>query len=168
MMKATPPDIRFWRQVEKTDGCWFWRGAITNQGYGAFGGARVNGRNKNWAAHRFAYEALIGPIPDGLQLDHLCRVRHCVNPAHLEPVTARENVLRGIGVTARLARSSTCGHGHEWTPENTYRDPRGRRACRACALVRQRAAYWRNLEANRTRSRENQRRRKAAARAAGA
>src|SRR6266496_2265386 len=88
---------RFWAKVDRSGGsraCWLWTGKTGRDGYGRIGlggrGALVRVR-----AHRFAYELLIGPIPDGLQIDHLCRVRHCVNPAHLEPVTQRENILRG-------------------------------------------------------------------------
>lgn len=79
---------RFWAKVNKTGDCWLWTGWRTN-GYGRF---TTNG--KNWRAHRFAFEEMRGPIPEGLQLDHLCRVRHCVNPDHLEPVTRQQNMLR--------------------------------------------------------------------------
>jgi hypothetical protein len=88
------------------------------------------------AAHRLFYEQLVGPIPDGLQLDHLCRVRHCVNPDHLEPVTQTANVLRGIGPTAVNAGKTHCVHGHPFTPDNTYINKQGNRHCRACAIRR--------------------------------
>jgi hypothetical protein len=84
---------RFARRVEKLDGCWIWTGATVANGYGVMHVWR-DGRNTSIRAHRFAYELLVGAIPDGHQLDHLCGVRRCVNPAHLEPVTARENVRR--------------------------------------------------------------------------
>jgi len=111
---------RFWAKVERPtdDGCWPWT-ACLNRGYGQFcvgGGRRV-------CAHRFSYELLGGPIPDGLTIDHLCRVKHCVNPAHLEPVTARENTRRG--------RKTHCKRGHEFTTENTFRSAKGRE-CRQC------------------------------------
>ncbi len=81
---------RFWDKVERTETCWFWRGACNEKGYGYF---HWDGHWRK--AHRFAYELLIGPIPEGLTIDHLCFVRHCVNPVHMEPVTLRENILRG-------------------------------------------------------------------------
>lgn len=103
--------------------CWIWTAAIfTATGYGQF-----NANGKPGSAHRWGYEALVAPVPDDLQLDHLCRVRHCVNPAHLEPVTAAENMRRGA-----RANQTHCTHGHEFTPENTYIDKAGWRRCRAC------------------------------------
>src|SRR5690349_9784178 len=90
------------------------------------------------ARHRVAYERLVGPIPDGLALDHLCRVRHCINPDHLEPVTWRENILRGASEVARLAARTACSKGHEFTPENT-RINNGARACRRCDRENKRA-----------------------------
>ncbi len=83
-------------------------------------------------AHRFAYELLVGPIPDGLVIDHLCRVRHCVNPAHMEPVTRWENTLRGGSFSAVAARQTHCVNGHPFDEENTHVDRRGFRRCRAC------------------------------------
>src|SRR5690349_6193803 len=112
---------RFWSHVLKTESCWLWTGALT-KGYGHF---RISPRVEV-LAHRFAYEQLVGPIADGLELDHLCRTPACVNPAHLEPVTHAVNMARGIFVTA-----ATCKNGHAWTEENTLR-VRGRRFCRAC------------------------------------
>lgn len=86
----TPASVRFWRRVDRTDACWLWRGWINAKGYGHFG---VNNR-LTVKAHRWSYEQLVGPIPHGLTLDHLCRVRNCVNPAHLEPVTRAVNISR--------------------------------------------------------------------------
>lgn len=123
---------RFWSKVTKTDTCWLWT-AYLRRGYG-----KIKISNRTVLAHRFAYEMLVGPIPDGLQLDHLCRVRNCVNPAHLEPVTSRENTLRGATPAALNAAKTHCKNGHEYTPENTYlikptkTQPNGARACRTC------------------------------------
>lgn len=118
---------RFQSKVVQGDGCWTWAGTIDQDGYGSFSlGSRGHRR-----AHRLSYEHFVGPIPEGLTIDHLCRNRACVNPAHMEPVTNRENVLRGEGITAELARQTACKHGHEFTPENTYLW-RGKRICRAC------------------------------------
>lgn len=122
-----PSEELFFNNVDKSGDCWIWTAAIDRGGYG---------RYKHKAAHRVSYELLVGPIPQGLDLDHLCRVRACVNPSHLEPVTRRENLLRGDTVTARNAAKTHCIHGHEFTHENTYmaKKPRGgvARICRAC------------------------------------
>jgi hypothetical protein len=128
---------RLFSKVERTpDGCWLWTGALKVNGYAQL---QVGGRTgKRLYAHRVAYELLVGPIPDGLQLDHLCRVRHCVNPAHLEPVTARENVRRG-----EPAQRTHCPKGHEYTAENTFVKTGGWRECRTCYRARNRAYYRR-------------------------
>lgn len=111
----------FWAKVQKTDTCWFWTGAVQTNGYGCWSrdGKRV-------LTHRVAYVELVGPIPEGLQIDHLCRKRLCCNPAHLEPVTAGENIRRGEPATR-----TRCIHGHDYTPENTIRTG-SKRACREC------------------------------------
>ena len=125
--------VQFWAKVDRQGpgDCWPWLASRNEGGYGQFRGALGGGM-----AHRFAYEAIVGPIPEGLTLDHLCRNRACVNPAHLEPVTSRVNTLRGDGLAARRARQTHCKRGHEFTPENgyVYTDPKGRerRICRAC------------------------------------
>lgn len=113
-------------------GCWEWAGRLTRDGYGR---VRI-GQNKVTGAHRASYQMTYGPIPDGLVIDHLCRVRHCVNPAHMEAVTPRINTLRGVGLQAINAAKTVCDNGHEYTPENTYTTPDGRRDCRACIRVR--------------------------------
>jgi hypothetical protein len=122
------PTSRFWAKVEKTDTCWLWTGATQTNGYG-----RVAWDGKVPLAHRVSYELENGPVPDGLHLDHLCRVRNCVRPDHLEPVPQRTNTLRGTGLTAVNARKTHCVRGHEFTPENTGSRPdRPQRICRAC------------------------------------
>lgn len=105
-------------------GCWIWRAARNAQGYGVC----WNGRSTQ-LAHRWVYEQIVGPIPDGLELDHLCRVRACVNPDHLEPVTHAENVRRSPSANAAKER---CPQGHDYSDENTY-EWRGRRQCRTCS-----------------------------------
>lgn len=118
-------------RTQKTETCWLWVGNINSQtGYGRLG---MDG--KNHVAHRVAYELAKGPIPEGLVIDHLCRVRHCVNPDHLEPVTIRENTLRGIGIPAVKARADRCHRGHLYDAENTIIQ-RGNRLCRTCRDAR--------------------------------
>jgi hypothetical protein len=123
------PD-RFWEKVKITGGCWLWT-ARTRTGYGLFHWER-----KTVAAHRLAYEMLVAPIPEGLEIDHLCRVRRCVNPAHLEPVTCRENTLRGHTVPAANIAKTHCPQGHPYDEENTYVAKRGDRHCRKCQRAR--------------------------------
>jgi HNH endonuclease len=109
------------------DECWTWEGAL-NKAYGYFwSGGRMRG------AHRVAHELFIGPIPSGLDVDHLCRNRRCVSPAHLEAVTHVENLHRGDTVTARHAAVTHCPVGHPYSGDNLYVHPNGGRRCRACA-----------------------------------
>jgi hypothetical protein len=116
------------------EGCWLLP-AFNGNGYARVR-FRENGKRTQVAAHRYVYAALIGPIPCGLQLDHLCRVRNCVNPMHLEPVTSRENLLRGATIAARNAAKSECMHGHPFTTENIVRTKSGGRDCRECGRRR--------------------------------
>ncbi len=131
-MTSKTLEQRFWAKVDKAgaDGCWEW----TDRKAGGYGYIYTGGQPTNARAHRVAYELLVGPIPDGLVLDHLCRNPGCVNPEHLEAVTQRENTLRGEGVTAREARQTHCKRGHEFTDDNTYRRPSNPswRICRTC------------------------------------
>lgn len=125
---------RFAAKVEKNrKGCWLWTGRVLPTGYGQF---FYNGKHRR--AHRVAYEWAMGPIPEGLEIDHLCRVRNCVNPKHMEAVTHRENVLRGQTPTGINARKTHCSRGHEFDEGNTYYSKYGRQ-CRWCARLTQRA-----------------------------
>ncbi len=124
---------RFWARVDRTDTCWIWTGKLNPQGY-----ARARWGDTNQMAHRIAYELLVGPVPEDLTLDHLCRVRHCVRPSHLEPVTQRDNVLRGEGFAAVNAAKTHCVNGHAFDEANTYVTAEGYRSCRACTAAAQR------------------------------
>jgi hypothetical protein len=106
---------------EDENGCWLWD-KPNPDGYGQFQGM----------AHRWSFEFFIGSIPEGLQLDHLCRNRRCVNPWHLEPVSVQENLLRGETLAAENAAKTSCDHGHPFDSANTYITPDGRRQCRQC------------------------------------
>ena len=158
------PEERFWAKVEKTETCWLWTASRSTGSYGRF----TNGGHVY--AHRFVYELLIGPIPDGLTLDHLCRVRHCVNPAHLEPVTIRENILRGETRAAANVAKTHCLRGHLLAGANLTK-AKGRRSCRTCMNAHGRAQYTREDRAHRNavwRAWWRRRRETLAARAAGA
>lgn len=126
---------------EPNSGCWLWTGATNPNGYGIF----RKTTDRNIVAHRFSYESFVCEVPNGLELDHLCRVRCCVNPDHLEPVTRSENTRRGIAAGNGLRkhhdrRSSapTCIHGHPFTGTNVGFKNDGRRRCRECDRIRAR------------------------------
>jgi hypothetical protein len=151
LSRGVHPDTKFWEKVDVRgpDECWEWRACRNKNGYG-----RVNHPHfKTTWAHRVAYLLKVGPIPDGLQLDHLCRNRACVNPAHLEPVTQRVNLQRG-----ELATKTHCPQGHPYSGDNLI-VRRGARECRTCRNARalrqyyadqenrkakQKARYWKN------------------------
>jgi len=125
------------RSATTADGCWPWAGRLSSNGYGLMG----NGSGRALYAHRVVYERLVGPIPSGLCLDHLCRNPPCVNPAHLEPVTIAENTMRGFGPLANNARKTACPAGHPYDEQNTLRLAKsGWRECRVCR------AGWRAKE----------------------
>lgn len=122
--RGTPAIERFGHFVRmRADGCWEWTGARTRTGYGSF----TDAGSRKCQAHRFAYEHLVGPIPNGLELDHLCRNRWCVSPSHLQPVTHRENQRRGI----KGILTTHCPKGHPYSEENT-RMYGGHRFCKTC------------------------------------
>lgn len=130
-MKKTPILDRLADKFTVGDGCWEWTAAKDADSYGTFG---VNNRGR--LSHRIIYELLVGPIGEGLTLDHLCRVRHCVRPDHLEPVTNRENILRGESNAAVNARKTECPYGHRYDEGHVYVRPNGGRECRTCSRIR--------------------------------
>lgn len=118
---------RFWSYVDRTSECWLWLGGRTPNGYGKFW---LNGGTA--LAHRVAYKTTKGPIPEGLHIDHLCRVPLCVRPDHLEPVTPQVNTLRGIGPASRNARKTHCPQGHPYSEANTGVQRYAGRVARVC------------------------------------
>ena len=125
-------EARFWSKVERRGPaeCWAWRASHSSKGYGQF---YVD--SKPVGAHRVAYELMRGPIPDGLELDHLCRNPGCVNPDHLEPVTRRMNSLRGKGMSAHNAAKTECAKGHSYDLLNTRFTKKGWRQCLLCETL---------------------------------
>lgn len=131
-------ETRLVTNIEIADsGCWLWIGTLASHGYG-----RLYVEGKDTYAHRTMYEVFVEPIGQGLTIDHLCRVRRCVNPDHLEPVTVGVNVLRGNSVSGINLRKTHCVHGHKFDDANTYMRPNGDRNCREC-----RRRYNRSLRA---------------------
>lgn len=126
--------------------CWIWTAATAGRGKWTYGIISHDGRMQ--MAHRVSYEVLVGPIPEGLDVDHLCRHTLCINPDHIEPVTHQENIRRGYALKPLV---TSCKHGHEYTPENTYSKlrPGGTttRECRTCRREQLEAHYERRKSA---------------------
>lgn len=147
---ALPPTMRDRVRVS-ADGCWLWMGAVCRTP--GFDYGRVHWEGKTRLAHRLAYTLLVGD-PGPLQLDHLCRTPRCCNPSHLEPVTARENVMRGETEARRNSSKTHCKNGHPLSGENLYIDPRGKRHCRTCDRANRRRRYHEQREKYREYHRE--------------
>lgn len=143
---------RFWVKVERTPGCSLWLGGCIPEGYGRFwdGERRIG-------AHVWAYERYVGPVPAGMVLDHLCRVRRCIEVKHLQPVTNKENVLRGVSPWAMNARKTHCPQGHLFDEQNTYHYD-GERHCRACRREQQHQPATRDRRTQRQRERRQRER----------
>jgi len=136
---------RFWERVDKSggvDSCWPWLGFVSKAGY-----AQVRFQGRFQKAHRVAYEFLIGPIPEGKELDHLCKNRSCVNPKHLEPVTKREHIMRGGNFMIDNSHKTHCPQGHPYDAENTIIDnENGGRRCRICRNRQSQMRKWAKRE----------------------
>lgn len=136
--------------------CWLWARAIDANGYGVIGWSE-NRKPKRFYVHRVVYDSLVGPIPEGLQLDHLCRVRHCINPSHLEPVTCLINTKRGANPKMVAHKNGTCVKGHD--KSNFYIRKNGKTAyCKICKLdrLKERAAARGNWNFNGRKGKQNE------------
>jgi hypothetical protein len=149
--KRSPDRVEasFMKRVNKTESCWVWVGLLNPQGYGTYTPTHSGG---SWLAHRWSYTHFVGQIPEGLHVHHECVNPKCVNPAHLRAVTAKENAFASMSATRRRAEKTHCLHGHEYSPENTWRDYKGRRYCRKCHLLHQKARYRAGLVVDKRRA----------------
>lgn len=123
-----------------TEDCWLFVGSKDQYGYGTVH-VKENGLWRRKRAHRVSYESFVGEIPEGLVLDHLCRVTSCINPDHLEPVTSVENTMRGEGPMAKNARKTHCPQGHEYNEENLSKCVTPGRRCKPCNNIRRKRDY---------------------------
>jgi hypothetical protein len=146
-------------EIDLSNGCWLWPD-LRSKGYGWIWDDGM------WMAHRWSYTQFVGEIPEGLTLDHLCLVKNCVNPSHLEVVTRGENVLRSMGPSAVNKRKTECVRGHALQGDNLYVTPSGRRQCRTCRARSN--AKWLAVAENRDKNRESARRSNAVRRRAAA
>lgn len=143
--------LKILRRIQvREDSCWIWNGSIGKDGYGRSYVSYQDGTHGKTVAHKIVYETLVDYVPGKMTLDHLCRNRNCVNPYHLEIVTRKENVLRGIGLAAQNVVKTHCKRGHPFTGENLRfgSNPGGRvsRLCAECIRIRGRANYYRNYK----------------------
>lgn len=127
--------LRFLSKIEITGSCWLWKGATLK------GHSQIHYNGKTIYAHRMSYEMFKGEIPEGMQIDHLCRVRHCVNPNHLEVVNNRTNSYRGYSFAGINHRKTHCAKGHEYSEENTTHRKNGRRVCKQCKKIWDKQRY---------------------------
>lgn len=139
---VTLPDPSFWARVDARGPCWIWTGAGQTGGYGI-----VRREGRRIRVHRYAWELLVGPIPAGLVIDHLCRVKLCVNPDHLEPVTQQTNMHRAMVPSLIAHRKGQCTKGHPLNVPDNYVRPDGYISCRTCRREYHRAYYHRARKA---------------------
>lgn len=141
--KTTPPEVRFWPKVRQEGDCWLWIASTDQHGYGHF----YPTRKRTVAAHRWSYEFLRAEIPEGLQLDHLCRTPSCVNPWHLEPVPAQVNGHRSDSWAGLNHRKTHCPKGHPYAGDNLRINAKGSRECVTCKRASWRAWHARRVSA---------------------
>lgn len=134
-----PAEFRFWQKVRQAGDCWEWTASKGGSGYGHF----FPTRKKLVVAHKWAYEQMVGPVPEGLQLDHLCRNTSCVNPYHLDPVPAKVNGHRSDSWAGVNSRKTHCPEEHPYTGDNLLINEKGARVCLTCKRARWRAYYHR-------------------------
>lgn len=145
LMKKVKSNIeRFEKYVKRSGSCWLWQGHVNSRNHYGYFTVRCSGHYLSVLAHRWSYSHFVGHIPQGHDLDHLCRNRRCVNPDHLEPVTRRENLLRGIGViTIENSKKTHCPKGHPYDAANTgFSSGRRGRRCLACHRDKERARRY--------------------------